>query len=88
MKTLLTATFFATMAHSAFTNPAEQYAIDLTSDTAWTLSLDGAAPRPIKVPGGGWNSDQQSPPIQVMKDVKDFEIYERTITIPKLMPQQ
>lgn len=56
--------------------------IDLTSDTAWTLAIDGAAPRPIKVPGGGWNSDEQSPPIQTMKDVKDYVLYERKVLMP------
>ena len=55
---------------------------DLASDTAWTLRCDDGPARPIKVPGGGWNSDQQSPPIQAMKDVKDFVLYERKLTIP------
>ena len=36
--------------------------IDLASDTAWTASADGAAARPIVVPGGGWNSDRQPAP--------------------------
>ncbi|MBC8372948.1 MAG: hypothetical protein H8E53_05085, partial [Planctomycetes bacterium] len=35
--------------------------VDLASDKAWTLSVDGRTPRAIKVPGGGWNSDLQSP---------------------------
>lgn len=55
---------------------------DLASDTDWTLRLDDGLARPIKVPGGGWNSDLQSPPIQVMREVKDFVRYERTITVP------
>jgi len=55
--------------------------IDLGSDTEWTLSIDGGAPRPIKVTGGGWNSDQQSPPI-ASDGVKDCAAYERTIAIP------
>ena len=59
--------------------PAE---IDLASDSAWTLSLDGGAPRAIQVPGGGWNSDQQVPRIDSMGGVKDFCTYERRITIP------
>ena len=56
--------------------------MDLASDTAWTLSIDGGAPRPIKVPGGGWNSDLQTPPIQVLKDVKDYVLYERKLVLP------
>ncbi len=57
--------------------------IDLASDTEWTLRLDDGAPRPIKVPGGGWNSDLQNPPIQVMREVKDFVRYEREFTLPE-----
>ena len=56
--------------------------IDLASDTVWTLSIDGGAPRPIKVPGGGWNSDRQLPRIQEMRDVKEFVLYERKILMP------
>ena len=55
--------------------------IDLTSDTEWTLAVDGGARRAIKVTAGGWNSDQQSPVI-ASADVKDFAVYERMITIP------
>lgn len=62
--------------------------IDLASDTAWTLRCDNGPARAIKVPGGGWNSDQQSPRIQVMRDVKDFVVYERTITVPSVYPEQ
>jgi hypothetical protein len=56
--------------------------IDLASDSDWTLRLDDGPERPIKVPGAGWNSDQQSPRIQVMREVKDFVRYKRTITVP------
>jgi hypothetical protein len=62
--------------------------IDLASDSAWTLRCDAGPARPIKVPGGGWNSDQQSPQIQVMKDVRDFVMYDRKITIPAIYPEQ
>ena len=58
-----------------------QSALDLASDTAWTLSVDGGTPRPIKVPGGGWNSDRQEPQIPI-KSVKDFVLYERKVEIP------
>lgn len=61
---------------------------DLASDSAWTLRCDDGPARPIKVPGGGWNSDQQSPQIQVMKDVRDFVMYDRKITIPAIYPEQ
>jgi hypothetical protein len=56
--------------------------IDLASDTAWTLSIDGGEPRPIRVPAGGWNSDRQSPRINEDTDVKDHVVYRRAITIP------
>jgi len=36
--------------------------MDLASDTEWSASVDGAPPRPIKVPGGGYNSDSQEQP--------------------------
>ena len=55
--------------------------MDLASDKDWTLSVDGGAPRPIKVTAGGWNSDQQEPQIP-SADVKDYVVYERPITIP------
>jgi hypothetical protein len=62
--------------------------IDLASESAWTLRLDDGPPRPIKVPGGGWNSDQQEPPIQVMREVRDFVRYERSITVPAVAAGQ
>jgi len=55
--------------------------VDLASNTDWTLSVDGGRPRPIKVTAGGWNSDQQSPQIP-SAEVKDYVVYERSITIP------
>jgi hypothetical protein len=55
--------------------------IDLASDTAWTLSVDGGASRPIKVTAGGWNSDQQGPQI-ASAAVKDYVVYQRKIEIP------
>ena len=64
------------------TAPGALATLDLASDTAWTLRLDGGVPRPVKVPGGGWNSDLQQPPIQVLQDVKDFVLYERKIDMP------
>ena len=62
--------------------PGALEAVDLASDTDWTIALDDGKPRPIKVPGGGWNSDLQTPRIQVMREVKDFVRYERKITVP------
>ncbi len=74
--------------------------IDLASDTAWTLSIDGGAPRRIKVPGGGYNSDQQDPPLIEMsvptgfhddpgrQAVKDHVVYERSITVPRVSDRQ
>jgi hypothetical protein len=60
----------------------ELQTIDLASDTAWTISLDGKPSRPIKVPGGGWNSDQQSPRIDRGIDVQQYVVYVRQITLP------
>ena len=62
--------------------------VDLASDTAWTLSVDGGAARAIKVPGGGWNSDLQSPRIDTMKGVKDHVVYQRRIDVPKVTDGQ
>ena len=63
--------------------PASQrQVIDLGSAKVWTLSIDGGPDRPIVVPGGGWNSDIQSPGIQVLDDVKDYVTYKRKIAIP------
>ena len=36
--------------------------LDLASESAWSASVDGAPPRPIVVPGGGYNSDLQPKP--------------------------
>jgi hypothetical protein len=41
---------------------APAHVLDLASDSAWTVSVDGAASRPIVVPGGGYNSDLQPKP--------------------------
>jgi len=79
------ALLFSTASGAPAPTPAAAGALailDLASDTAWTLRLDDAAPRPIKVPGGGWNSDLQQPPIQVMMDVRDHVLYERMIDMP------
>ncbi len=54
---------------------------NLASETAWTLSVDGGAPQPIIVPGGGWNSDRQAPQIPI-NSVQDFVLYERKVEIP------
>ena len=59
----------------------ERNGINLASDTAWTLRCDDGPARPIKVPGGGWNSDRQAPPIPSAR-VKDHAVYERRIAIP------
>ena len=61
--------------------------MDLASDTAWILRVDGGPKRSIKVPGGGWNSDYQSPKIPTMS-VKDHVMYERELTVPKISEGQ
>ena len=71
---------------TAFASPVKT--VDLASDSAWTLSIDGAKPRPIRVPGGGWNSDFQSPQIPTMGIVKDHVIYRREIEVPQVMDGQ
>lgn len=55
---------------------------DIASDTAWTLRVDDGPPRPIRVPGGGWNSDRQDPPIGSAA-ARDHVVYERQIVIPE-----
>lgn len=62
-------------------DPSEILETDLASDSAWTLSIDEGAPRPIKVTAGGWNSDQQTPQIPTAA-VKDHVVYTRQITLP------
>ncbi len=62
--------------------------MDLASDTAWSLQIDGGKPRPIKVPGGGWNSDFQSPRIPTMEGVKDHVVYQRVIDVPRVTDGQ
>jgi len=74
--------------------------VDLASDTAWTLSIDGGPSRTIKVPGGGYNSDRQDKPLIEMsvptgfhsdpgrQAVKDCVVYQRSITIPKVNDRQ
>jgi len=62
--------------------------LDLASDTAWTLLIDGDAPRPVKVPGGGWNSDLQSPRIDRLTGVDDYVVYRRKLEIPDLRSDQ
>lgn len=56
--------------------------IDLASDTAWTLSIDGGTERPIKVPAGGWNSERQEPRIDTWSGVQDHVVYRRQLAIP------
>ncbi|MEI6350133.1 MAG: hypothetical protein WCP06_03390 [Verrucomicrobiota bacterium] len=71
IKLIVIAVLCAVYAGAAENNPWASYRyapdalkeIDLASDTDWTLSVDGGAPRPIKVTAGGWNSDQQQPQI-------------------------
>jgi len=69
--------------------------IDLASDgagdatgTAWTLSADGGTAQPIRVPGGGWNSDWQEPRIDTMTGLVDYAVYERKTLIPKIVTCQ
>lgn len=61
---------------------------DLSSDSAWTLSVDGGPERPIRVPGGGYNSDLQDKPWIDQLSVKDHAVYRRTITVPKVREGQ
>ena len=62
--------------------------IDLASDTAWTLRADDGPARPIKVPGGGWNSNWQEPRIDTISGVKDYAIYERKFLVPNVAEGQ
>ena len=49
---------------------------------AWTLSVDGAPPRPILVPGGGFSSDQQAQPWIAQTAVAAAVVYRRALTAP------
>jgi hypothetical protein len=60
MKRYLLAALTGLSLHAA--GVSTEKTIDLASDTAWTLSIDEGAERAIKVPFGGWNSDQQPAP--------------------------
>ena len=62
--------------------------IDLASDTVWTLRADNGTARPIKVPGGGWNSDWQEPRIDTMTGVNDYVLYERKLVVPAIVDNQ
>lgn len=62
--------------------------IDLASDNEWTARIDGGTSRPIVVPGGGWNSDKQSPRIHILNDVNDYVEYERLVSVPTVYPDQ
>ena len=57
-------------------------AVDLASDTAWTLAVDDGPVRGIRVPGGGYNSDLQEKPWIAQDSVKDHVVYRRSLTIP------
>ena len=83
MKTLRLATAcFIVLAFATLAQANALKEIDLASDTAWTLSIDGNSPaRPIRVPGGGWNSDRQQPQIP-SASVKDHVVYERELVVP------
>jgi hypothetical protein len=56
--------------------------LDSTSNTAWTLRIDGGEPQPVKVTAGGWNSDQQEPQIPTAS-VVDHVVYERKFVGPQ-----
>jgi len=62
--------------------------VDLASDTAWTLSVDDGPARPIRVPGGGYNSDRQDRPWIDQTRVRDHVLYQRTVTIPRVREGQ
>jgi hypothetical protein len=60
--------------------------VDLASDSDWTLVIDrdASAKRSIKVPNGGWNSDQQEPQIPSAL-VEDHMTCERKIVVPNVV---
>jgi hypothetical protein len=53
---------------------------------AWTLSLDGAPPRAILVPAGGYNSDEQAAPLLDGFNAVEGAVYTRTVTLPSPPP--
>lgn len=62
-------------------NALREIDLALANDPVWKLSIDDGPPRPIKVTAGGWNSDQQEPPI-ASDAVKDHVVYQRPLEIP------
>jgi hypothetical protein len=60
-------------------------ALDLSDERAggaWTLSVDGGAPRPIRVPLGGYSSDLQEPPFLDPGGVATSVVYARQFAAP------
>lgn len=83
---LLMMVIYAASGITVSANPITE--VDLASDTAWTLSIDETySYRQIKVPGGGWDSEEQSPRIS-RSAVSDHVWYKRDITIPNNSPTQ
>ena len=58
------------------------HVLDLASSTAWVASVDGAAVRPIIVPGGGYNSDLQPLPWIKGEAVRSNVTYTRNLSLP------
>ena len=60
--------------------------VDLSSNgsRAWSLSIDEGPPRDVVVPGGGYNSDFQDPPLLDSSLTALSATYSRVITVPAL----
>ena len=66
-------------------------ALDLSDERptggAWTLAVDGGAPRPIGVPAGGYSSDLQAQPWLAQAAVRTSVVYARALTAPPRPPR-
>ena len=68
---------------SLATPPLSQ--LDLSDEGArgaWSLSVDGAPARPIRVPSGGYSSDFQDPPLIDQYAVRGSVVYSRLFEAP------
>ena len=56
--------------------------VDLGSAVEWTLTIDGGSPCSVIVPGGGYNSDEQTPPFLDSALTISDATYSRAFSVP------
>jgi len=67
---------------SLATAPLSQLDLGDESGGAWSLSVDGAPSRSIRVPSGGYSSDFQDSPLIDQYAVKSSVVYSRVFRVP------